>query len=615
MPHWVDAALAGEEPVSISSRPRLARAAVATLGTLAVAGAAMSPVAPAAAELEARTKCPLVKPVKRLAKGEPVTARTVSEGTSTDALTGEVVGVIDSGISPSIDMIMVKLAGSRVTDSDGNVDAGIWAGMSGSPVYAANGRLIGAVSYGLSWSPSEYAGVTPAAAMYDVMGGSGAKQVRVAEEVDVPRYAERQLRADGVRNAANQQFERLPMPVSVSGGLSARRLARTVKDSKVDNSVQLVTGRGGAMQAGAAPNMLPGGNLAASLSYGDVTFAGVGTTTAVCGKKVLGFGHPMMWSGPSQMTLHNADALYVQADKVFGSFKVANPTAPAGSITRDQLAAIGGRVGTSPATTKIASTTTFGAKSRTGKTFVSVPDWTGYIAAIHNLVNGDDIYDGIRAGTSRMDWAITVDRRSGERVTINRKDMATSNWDITYETPWGIYSDVERVINNRFEDVQVSRVRSGISYHERVLSTSISKVQAKQDGRWQTLSRKNRVRVPGGSELKLRTTVKPGADSDAAKQRVRSNIRVPRSDQRWGELTVIGGASMWQRPRGVNSFDKLVAWLEGQAPGNSVNVRVDTGDGGEGFKASALGAKTTSAQAGTKATVRGSRYFALRIVG
>lgn len=600
--------------MSVSSRPRLARVAVASLGALAVGGAALSPATTAAAGPGDSPECPLVKPVKRLASGDPVTARTVSQGTSTDSLTGEVVGVIDGGISPSIDMIMVKLEGSRVTDAAGNVDAGIWAGMSGSPVYAANGRLIGAVSYGLSWSPSEYAGVTPAAAMYDVMGSSNAKQVKVADEVDVPTTVERQLRADGVQNSANQQFERLPMPVSVSGGLSARRLAQTIEDSQVDDAVQLVTGRGGAMQAGAAPEMLPGGNLAASMSYGDVTFAGVGTTTAVCDGNVIGFGHPMMWSGPSQMTMHGADALYVQADKVFGSFKVANPTAPAGSITRDQLAAIGGRLGASPATTKIASTTTFGARSRTGKTFVSVPDWTGYIAAIHNLINGDDIYDGIRAGTSRMDWAITVDRSSGESATINREDMVTSNWDITYETPWGIYSDVERVINNRFEDVQVSRVRSDSSYHERVLSTSISKVEAKQDGRWQTLSRKNRVRASGGSELKLRITVKPGTDSDATKQRVRSSVRVPRSDQRWGELTVTGGASMWQRPRGVKSFDKLVAWLEAQAPGNSVNVRVHTGEAGEEFKASAVGAKTTSAQAKTKATVRGGKYFSLRIV-
>ncbi|MDQ3430730.1 MAG: hypothetical protein M3467_00590 [Actinomycetota bacterium] len=590
---------------------------MATLGAMAVGSATLVPATTATAGPGDSPDCPLVKPVRRLASGDPVTARTVSKGTSTDSLTGEVVGVIDGGISPSIDMIMVKLEGSRVTDAAGDVDAGIWAGMSGSPVYAANGRLIGAVSYGLSWSPSEYAGVTPAAAMYDIMGSSGAKQAEVADEVDVPAAVERQLRADGVQSASTQQFERLPMPLSVSGGLSTKRLEQTFDKTKVDNSVQLVTGRGGAMQAAESGEMFAGGNLAASLSYGDVTFAGVGTTTAVCDGNVIGFGHPMMWSGPSQMTMHGADALYVQADKVFGSFKVANPTAPAGSITRDQLAAIGGRLGTSPATTKIVSTTTFGARSRTGKTFVSVPDWTGYIAAIHNLINGDDIYDGIRAGTSRMDWAITVDRASGKSITIDREDMVASNWDITYETPWGIYSDVGRVISNRFEDVQVSRVQSEISYDERVLSASISKVEAKQDGRWQTLSRKNRVRVPGGSELKLRITVKPGADSDAAKQRVRSSIRVPKSDQRWGELTVIGGASMWERPRGVMSFAQLVAWLERQAPGNSVSVRVDTGDGGgggEGFKTSALGVKTTSAQAETKATVRGGKYFSLRIV-
>lgn len=601
----------------ISSRPRLARAAVATLGAVAVAGAAISPLTPAVAEPGDSPECPLVKPAHKLQRGEAVTARTVSEGTSTDALTGEVVGVIDGGISPAIDMIMVKLAGSRVTNPDGSVDAGIWAGMSGSPVYASNGRLIGAVSYGLSWSPSEYAGVTPAAAMYDVLGMSGGRAVDTAEKVDVPAYAERQMRADGVQNAAEQSYERLPMPVSVSGGLSASRLARTTEDGGVDTAAPLITGGGRALRQGTRGEMIPGGNLAASISYGDITAAGVGTATAVCGDKVLGFGHPMMWSGPSQLTLHGADALYVQRDTVFGSFKVANPTAPIGSIDRDQMAAIAGSVGSAPATTKIVSTTTFGAKSRDGKTFVSLPDWTAYLAAIHTLVNGDAVFDGIRGGTAQLDWAITVRRSSGERVTIDRRDMVTDNRDITYASPWGIYTDVERVVSNTFEDVHVSRVRADATYSEPVLAGSISKVAVRRHGEWKTLSTRDRMRVTRGSDVKLRVTVEPTTGSDARTERVRTTTSVPATKDRYGALVVQGGASIFDRPRGVKSFDQLVAWLEGQAPGNSVTSSVVTGN--SGFKApgagrSLAGARTTTDRAATESTVHGNRYIGLRIV-
>ena len=57
-------------------------------------------------------------------------------------------------------MVMMRLSSPEI-DRVG----GIWQGMSGSPVYAEDGRLIGAVAYGMSWGPSPVAGVTPFADM------------------------------------------------------------------------------------------------------------------------------------------------------------------------------------------------------------------------------------------------------------------------------------------------------------------------------------------------------------------------------------------------------------------------------------------------------------------
>ena len=68
--------------------------------------------------------------------------------------------MLQDGIAPDVDMVMMRLTSPEI-DRVG----GIWQGMSGSPVYAADGRLIGAVAYGLSWGPSPVAGVTPFADM------------------------------------------------------------------------------------------------------------------------------------------------------------------------------------------------------------------------------------------------------------------------------------------------------------------------------------------------------------------------------------------------------------------------------------------------------------------
>ena len=53
-------------------------------------------------------------------------------------------------------MVMMQLTSPEI-DSIG----GIWEGMSGSPVYAADGSLIGAVAYTLSFGPTPIAGITP----------------------------------------------------------------------------------------------------------------------------------------------------------------------------------------------------------------------------------------------------------------------------------------------------------------------------------------------------------------------------------------------------------------------------------------------------------------------
>lgn len=98
----------------------------------------------------------------------PATGLTVEKGTVPDPFTATVLGVVENGIAPDLDLIIVD------TDSPAIQRAGgIWAGMSGSPVYAQDGRLIGAVAYGLSAGPSPIAGVTPAEDMYAVLDRPG----------------------------------------------------------------------------------------------------------------------------------------------------------------------------------------------------------------------------------------------------------------------------------------------------------------------------------------------------------------------------------------------------------------------------------------------------------
>jgi len=188
------------------------------------------------------------------------------------------------------------------------------------------------------------------------------------------------------------------MPMSVSGSLGQHRLDRLAERAGVQRTL---TARGGRSGAAAPPDLMAGGNLAASLSYGNITAAGIGTVTAVCGTRVVGFGHPMLWSGRSDLTMHGADAVFVQRDTTFGSFKVANPSAPVGAIVQDRLAAITGLLGDAPATTSVRSTMVSSeGGSRTGRTAVSHTAQLPFLTATHVLSNADVVFDGIRGGTA-----------------------------------------------------------------------------------------------------------------------------------------------------------------------------------------------------------------------
>jgi hypothetical protein len=102
-----------------------------------------------------------------LTKGQPVTWKTTTSGTTPETLQGEYVGKLTNGLGNDAngkprDLLLVKLDGPVVNGESKTLPAGVWAGASGSPVYDADGALIGAVSYGFSDEADNVAGVTPA---------------------------------------------------------------------------------------------------------------------------------------------------------------------------------------------------------------------------------------------------------------------------------------------------------------------------------------------------------------------------------------------------------------------------------------------------------------------
>ena len=128
----------------MSTRDRLRRPS-RRFGVLAVAvaalttGAVAAPSAQSAAPAAQDPQCAEAFPVASLFRDMPVRGMTVSTGTEPEQFTGSVLGVLNDGIAPGIDMIMVRLTNDEINGAGLKYD---FSGKSGkAPVKWDGSRL------------------------------------------------------------------------------------------------------------------------------------------------------------------------------------------------------------------------------------------------------------------------------------------------------------------------------------------------------------------------------------------------------------------------------------------------------------------------------------------
>ena len=399
--------------------------------------------------------CPAAIPTQEIVAGQGGTGLTVSVGTTPEPFTATVLGRIADGIAPGIDMVIAELDSPALRAA-----GGVWAGMSGSPVYAEDGRLIGAVSYGLSLGPSLVAGLTPAASMRALLDDASPTELDPAGvTVMVPSPLRRTLVASGVVTPAAAQagMGRLDMPLGVSGGLTGTHRDELIKRLHVSGGRVYTAGQA-ASAGGASLDIVAGGNFAAALAYGDLTVAGTGTTTAVCDGEALAFGHPLLYSGPSSMSVHGAEAVYVQEDKTLSPFKVSNPGPPVGTVDRDRRAGLHALLGSLPDPVPVTATADLDGAQRTGTTQVNVPAELPGLSLGAVLTNTDRLYDRVAGGRSAVTYTVAGTRAGGAAWTLNRSNVFADTVDLSFASAVGVADAVFALQTNRFEEVEVTGI-------------------------------------------------------------------------------------------------------------------------------------------------------------
>jgi hypothetical protein len=551
-------------------------AGVAVTSCALLAGTAL--VASPASAQTAPDPCPEPFPVDELTVGTEATGLTVERGTTPDPFSATILGVLDDGIAPGVDMIIAETSSPAIERA-----GGIWAGMSGSPVYAPDGRLIGAVAYGFSTAPSPIAGITPAADMYQVLDRPSTLAGEAEELVRLPAALRNRVVATGEVTAAEAAagMSQLPLPIAVSG-VSPERLEQVTDrlGSQFLANAHLMS-TGPATGTSSPADIFPGSNFAAAESYGDFTSGGVGTTTAVCDDRALAFGHPAFFYGATSLSAHAADAVLVQRDNTLGSFKLANIQGVVGTVDQDRLAAIRAQLGDLPATVPVSSTvTSTEGGGRDGTTQIAFPRFLADIAALHLFVNNDRVLEQIGPGRAELRMVVDGERASGAPFQLDVSNMYADEFDISFLPADDAFFRLSAIHTNPFEDTTIT----GVRFEEQLSPTftyySITGVSARQpDGSYQPVPTDEPLQVVAGTRLPLRVTLTPYRNLGPAVN-VDLSVLVPHgSAGGFGSLDVLGGPAFTEEEPA--NFDQLLAQLEGTAPNNAVTASLSVFEGDE----------------------------------
>jgi SpoIVB peptidase S55 len=303
---------------------------------------------------------------------------TVFKGTEPERFDVEVVGVLHN-FRPSQDLILVKTPHPRL-----NITKNV-RGMSGSPIYF-DGRLAGAYAYSWAMFQAEpVAGVTPIAPMLTEMRrpipagfwpleGTGplpkiasAKQAglehaRASEGLEAnPQNARTRPSGESATafrgGAGRYSLEahqkelaerfavdpgRPVVPVSTPmmiGGVGERTQAFVRQMFAPLGLEPMAAGGGQGSTEGAPEHYVNGGALGVSMVSGDVSFFGLGTVTHVEGRKLCGFGHPMMEAGVTALPTSIGRVHWIFASDQHSS-KIGESARPLGALVQDRQSAV-----------------------------------------------------------------------------------------------------------------------------------------------------------------------------------------------------------------------------------------------------------------------------------
>ncbi len=422
-------------------------------------------------------KDPRFFPVEDLRPGMKGIARTVFSGTEPEEFGVEILGVLPGYPAPRQTAIIARLSGANAERT------GVFAGMSGSPVYIDN-KLVGAIAFAFPFAKEPIAGITPIQQMIDVFerGSAGVTQrpreprpvsfAQLAATDWKPNFPKPALTATSLMAPVSAGSPLLPLmgqqmtPIAtplVFSGISQESL-QMFAPQLIAGGLLPVSGAGGA--AGMTPlakanekTLTPGTSVSVQLVRGDYSIAAAGTVTFRDGDRIYAFGHPFLSLGASDMPMSET-AVVTVIPNVNNSFKLSVPGAMMGSISQDRSSGVFGQLGQTPKMipVKISLHTS---RDRTETYAYEIANDSFLTPLLLNITVFNTITSSERAlGDSTITIKGAIDIKGQDPIEVDRRFSAGNSPILAAGSVAG---PISSLLGSGFDDVQIQGVNLDIS--------------------------------------------------------------------------------------------------------------------------------------------------------
>jgi len=373
--------------------------------------------------------------VDQLKPGMRGIAKTVVSGTQIEEFNVEILGVMKNK-GPSGDLILVKTSGDLI-DRTG----GIAQGMSGSPVYI-NGKLVGAIAYGWSFTDHRVGMLTPIGDMLKLWNIADSKMIS----------------PDG--GSLGQQLIKESTPL-MAVGFSDGALAMLKEKLGPLNLVPYAVGD--APEGTAFGPLKPGSAVGVQLVRGDVSLGALGTVTYVDGNKVLAFGHPFLKKGDSGYFLTDG-YIFTTVNSIDSAFKVGTTGPTVGVVNQDRGAGIAGEIGKTAGSIPLHITVQDSSLGLTRNAEVQVvqdEQLSPILAATAVFSEIEKTIDRVGSGTAKVSFELSARNMPG--AVFKRQNMFFSSDNIDELAVSEINELLTLLASNQFQKVDVLDVKVNVA--------------------------------------------------------------------------------------------------------------------------------------------------------